>query len=74
MLAFEEYYEKWLEEKKAEEEELAKKEQDAKEAAAKAAAEKDKEEDDDCLCGEEGCFRCTSDPEDTPETEEAQTE
>lgn len=74
MVAFEEYYEKWLEEKKAEEEELAKKEQEAKEAAARAAAEKNKEEDNDCLCGEEGCFRCTPDPEDTPETEETQTE
>lgn len=43
-LAFEEYYEKWLEEKKAEEEELAQKEQEAKETAAKAA-EENKEED-----------------------------
>jgi hypothetical protein len=75
-LAFEDYYEKWLEEKKKEAEELAKKEQEAKEAAAKAAAEmKDKGEDEDCLCEqEEGCFRCSPDSEDTPETEETQTE
>jgi hypothetical protein len=75
-LAFEDYYEKWLEEKKKEEEELAKKEQEAKEAAAKAAAEmKDKEKDEDCMCDqEEGCFRCTPDPEDTPGTEETQKE
>lgn len=76
MVAFEEYYEKWLEEKKKEEEELARKEQEAKDAAAKAAAEmKDKEEDEDCLCDqEEGCFRCTPDPEDAPATEETQEE
>jgi len=71
MVAFEEYYEKWLEEKKVEEEELAKKEQEAKEAAAKAAAEK--EEDEDCSC-EDGCEKCTPDSEDTPETEETQKE
>lgn len=56
MVAFEEYYEKWLEEKKAEEAELAKKEQETREAAEKAAAK---------LKGEE---------ENTPETEETQTE
>lgn len=63
---FEKYTERLEKEQKAEEERL--------EAEAKAKAEEaKKEQDEECSC-ESGCEKCTPDPKDTPETEEAQEE